>query len=200
MSDLNNQHPPQEEEAAPPQFSVKGIYLRNISLETSTSPILLRSGIQPEMKLELRVQINSAENYDEVLLDLNITARDNNNLLYLIKMQQAGCFVLNNFTVEQKDFFLNTTCASLIYPYASQMANTLSVQSGFPPVNIMPIDFAHLYSQQQASQAQVKASSLEGQKPVNSGTLNPMPQANKSTSKWADLVTSQETIEEEEVK
>ncbi len=178
-----------EKETAAPQYSVKSYYLRNISLETGISPVLLRPGIQPEMKLELRINTNSLENLDEVVIDLSLTARDNSNLLYLLKIQQAGCFVLNHFTSEQKTFFLNTMGPSLIYPYACQMANMLSVQAGFPPLNLMPIDFVHMYQQQQQqSAAQVKASThAEEKKPAHPSTQTQASPALKTNSKWAEV-------------
>jgi preprotein translocase subunit SecB len=186
MSDNSNP----EKETAAPQLSIKGIYLRNTSFETGSSLLLLRPGSQPEMKLELRVQINPLEKQDEVLLDLTVTARDNSNLLYLIKIQQAGCFVLSHFTPEQKAFFLNTTCPSILYPHACHMANTLSVQGGFPPVHLMPIDFVHLYTQQQqaaAVQAQ-KSNGLEKVKPVLEESI-------ASKNKWAELAISADIID-----
>lgn len=168
-------------EAATPQLSIKSIYLRNLSLETASSPILLCPGIQPEMKLEVRVNINPLENQDEVVLDLTIMAGDNNNLLYLIKIQQAGCFVLNGLTAEQKAFYLNITCPHLLYPYASHMANTLSVQGGFPPVNLMPIDFVHFYAQHQAQPVQ---------KPQNEAVIQSEIETAAPKNKWAELAVS----------
>lgn len=191
MSEVKNSDPANE--TATPQFNLKAIYLRNTSFETGSSPILLRSGIQPEVKLELRVQINPLENQDEVVLDLIITARDNSNLLYLIKIQQAACFVLTGFASEQKTFILNTTCPNIIYPYAGHMANTLSVQGGFPLLNLMPIDFVHMYAQQQKT-AQAEATHVsdnaEAQKPTSPYTLKSESRAVQQSNKWADLAVS----------
>ncbi len=177
---------PLQEKSQQPQFTIQAFYLRHSSLETGISPRLLRSGLTPEMKLELRVQINPLEKEDEVVLDLTITARDGSgsSLLYLIKIHQAGCFTLTNFTPEQKAFFLNTTCANLIYPYACHKANTLAVEAGFPPVNLLPIDFAHLYAQQQKQQV---AQNISTDKVIE----NPTPASSMGpNNKWAGLATS----------
>jgi preprotein translocase subunit SecB len=181
-------------QSATPQYRIKGIYLRNASLETGISPLLLRSNIQPEMKLELRVNTKSLEDQDEVVLDLSLTVRDNSSLIYLLKIQQAGYFILNTpLTLEKKAFILNTTCPNLIYPYVCQMANILSVQAGFLPVNLMPIDFIHMYEQQNQQQVvkQTKdPTNLEEQKLTN---LNPQRQAVSTfqlNNKWADVATA----------
>ena len=135
-----------------PEARVAGIYLRNVSLETANSPLLLREGLKPEIKLELRVQINPMNEQEEVVLDLSITGRDGSSLLYLLKLQQAASVILKNFDENQKAFFLNTACPQMLYPYAAQVASTLIVQAGFPPLYLTPIDFVNLYTQQQAAQ------------------------------------------------
>jgi preprotein translocase subunit SecB len=132
-----------------PEVRVIGIYLRNVSLETCSSPSLLREGINPEMKLELKVQINPLGENDEVTLDMTITVRDKSNLLYLFKIQQTGCFALKHFETDQKQLFLNTICPNMLYPYAIHMVNTLVVQASFPPLHLTPIDFGYLFRQQQ---------------------------------------------------
>jgi preprotein translocase subunit SecB len=141
-----------------PEAQIRKIYLRNISLETAVLAALVKE-IDPEVKLELRVQTNSLVDTEEVILDVTLTVRHASNLLYLLKLQQAGCFAIKNLEGEQKKLFLNTICPQLLFPYASQIANTLIVQSGFPPLSIMPIDFTKLYNQQNQQLAQMKKDS-----------------------------------------
>ena len=141
------------EEKAQAEIRLVGIYLRNVSLETGHSPLSLSEGTKPEIRLELRVQINSLGEQDEVVLDFNITGRDTGGrLLYLMKLQQVGCFVIKGAEVDKKAFFLNTTCPQMLYPYASHVASTLVTQAGFPALYLTPIDFVSLYVQQQTAQ------------------------------------------------
>src|SRR5688572_21884105 len=118
MSDIasTTNAPNPETETPQPQFRIQAFYLRHLSLETGLPPRSLRPGLTPEMQLELCIQINPLEQEEELVLDLTISARDESRLLYLMKMHQAGCFVLTGFTPEQKAFFLHTTCANLLYP------------------------------------------------------------------------------------
>ena len=140
-------------EKAQAEIRLVGIYLRNASLEAAHSPFALPEGTQPEIRLELRVQINALGEQDEVVLDLNITARDaGGRLLYFVKLQQVGCFVVKGAEAEQKGFFLNTACPQMLYPYASHMASTLVAQAGFPALYLTPMDFVSLYAQQQTAQ------------------------------------------------
>ena len=114
-------------EKAQAEIRLVGIYLRNVSLETGHSPLSLPEGSKPEMRLELRVQINSLGEQDEVVLDFNVTGRDTGGrLLYFVKLQQIGCFVVKGAEVEQKAFFLNTACPQMLYPYASHVASNPS--------------------------------------------------------------------------
>ena len=165
---------------AQPEAHIVAVYLRNVSLETASSPLLsAREGLKPEIKLELRVQINPLkEEQEEVVLDFSITGRDGSSFLYLLKLQQAGTMVLKNFEDHQKTFFLNTTCPQMLYPYAAQMANTLITQAGFPPLYLTPIDFVNLYTQQQAQQQGAQ----KPESPISKTVEN---------NKWANLTGSE---------
>lgn len=129
-----------------------GVYLKNASLETAHSPLDLAEGLKPEINFELKLHINPLNEHDEVVLDLQITARDGGRLLYLLKLQQAGCMALSQVSPEQKAFFLHTVCAQMIYPYVCHAASTLVAQAGFPSLHLTPIDFTGLYLQQKASE------------------------------------------------
>ncbi len=149
------------------EIRLAGIYLRNLSLETGHSPISLPEGTKPEMRLELRVQIHSIGEQDEVVLDFNVTGRDTGGrLLYFIKLQQVGCFVVKGAEAEQKTFFLNTACPQMLYPYASHIASTLVTQAGFPALYLTPIDFVSLYAQQQTAQ-KTESDSMSSETSVN---------------------------------
>jgi preprotein translocase subunit SecB len=167
-----------------PEVRTIGIYLRNVSLETCRSPALLRKDIKQEFKLELKVQADSLEESDEVMLDMIITVRDKSDLLYLFKIQQVGCFTLKHFTTEQKQLFLNTVCPTMLYPYASQMANTLVVQAGYPALHLTPIDFTHLYRQQQ----QATQTKTDNRQEVTQTTT----QGNQK--KWTSVMESVDSI------
>lgn len=135
------------------EIRLVGIYLRNVSVETGHSPLSLPEGTKPEIRLELRVQINSLGEQDEVVLDFNVTGRDTGGrLLYFVKLQQIGCFIVKGAEAEQKAFFLNTVCPQMLYPYASHVASTLVTQAGFPALYLTPIDFVSLYAQQQTAE------------------------------------------------
>ena len=140
-------------EKSPAEIRLVGIYLRNVSLETGHSPLSLLEGTKPEIRLELRVQINSVSEQEEVVLNFNITGRDTGGrLLYFVKLQQVGCFVVKGAEAEQNAFFLNTACPQMLYPYASHIASTLVTHAGFPALYLIPIDFVSLYAQQQTAQ------------------------------------------------
>lgn len=166
-------------ENAQAEIRLMGIYLRNVSLETGHSPLSLPEGTKPEMRLELRVQINNLDDQDEVVLDFNITGRDTGGrLLYFVKLQQVGCFIVKGAEVEQKAFFLNTACPQMLYPYASHVASTLVTQAGFPALYLTPIDFVSLYAQQQTAQ-KTESHSMPSEAPVD------------NQNKWASVGEAQ---------
>lgn len=166
-------------EKAQAEIRLVGIYLRNASLEAAHSPFALPEGTKPEIRLELRVQMNAVGEQDEVVLDLNIMGRDaGGRLLYFVKLQQVGCFIVKGAEAEQKAFFLNTACPQMLYPYASHMASTLVAQAGFPALYLTPMDFVSLYAEQQTTQK------------TESGSISPETSVDKQ-NKWASLGETQ---------
>lgn len=179
----------QEKTAQQPQFKINAFYLGHLSLERGMSPRALSQGVTPEMKLELRIKTHSLEKEEEeVVLDLTITTRNGSHLLYLIKIHQAGCFTLTGFTPEQKDYYLNVMCASLIYPYACHKVNTLAVDAGFPPLNLLSVDFAHLYGQRKKQETEEPTT--DSPTADASDTLKSEYQEAKPANKWATLTVS----------
>lgn len=60
--------------ANPPSAQIHGVYLRNVSLETGISPLLVKADVRPEIQLELKVKMDVVTEKDEVTLELNIAA------------------------------------------------------------------------------------------------------------------------------
>jgi preprotein translocase subunit SecB len=147
------------------EFKVERLYTKNISLETANNPAIFQQTWQPEIKLELNVttQPLAIENQHEVTIAITITAKSDQGLLYLGKVQQAGVFSLKQFTEEQQQSFLNSVCASLLYPYAGERLSNLITYSGFPPLHLVPINFNHLYAQRKQAALNTADKSMQVQ-------------------------------------
>jgi preprotein translocase subunit SecB len=146
------------------EFKVERLYTKNLSLETVNNPAVFQKVLHPEIKLELNVatQPLAIKDQHEVTIAITVTAKSDDSLLYLGKVQQAGIFSVKQFTEEQQQSLLNSFCASLLYPYAGERLSNLITYSGFPPLHLVPINFDHLYAQRK----QVTLNAAEKTMPV----------------------------------
>ncbi len=137
------------EEAKQQRFQIQRIYVKDISLETPNSPQMFQQQAwKPEVNLQL--QTNSkrlGETLHEVVLTLTVTAKQGDTTAFLIEMQQAGLFAVENFTDQQLGPMLGAYCPNTLFPYARETIDSLLLKAGFPPLTLAPVNFEALYAQ-----------------------------------------------------
>jgi len=101
------------------------------------------------------------DNIYETVVQLTVTAKLQEQTVYLVEVQQAGLFNISGFPEEHQVLIQNITCPQALYPFAAEAVHSLVIKAGFPPLLLNPIDFEALYrhrQQQQAQQAEPAAS------------------------------------------
>ncbi|GAV19876.1 preprotein translocase subunit SecB [Mariprofundus micogutta] len=133
-----------------PVFSLQKLYIKDISFENPNAPMVFtiqnpQPNIEMNMKMENR-QID--EDHWEVSLKASIVARDteqDNQVRFEIEVEQAGLFYLKNIPEEHIDVLINVDCPTMIFPYTRQIISQLTVDGGFMPLLLDPINFAAAY-------------------------------------------------------
>ena len=148
------------------QFAIQKIYLKDVSFESPNSPQAFTDG---EWKPQINVQINSshqaiADDTYEVLLNITVTAKHNENTAFLVEVKQAGIFTLSGFPEENLGGMLGAYCPETLFPYAREAVSEFISKGGFPQLLLAPVNFNALYSQQmqQQSAAQSEAQADQG--------------------------------------
>ena len=113
--------------------------------------------IKPDNRLELKIDLHDLEekNLHEVVLTLKLTAKADTLELYTAEVSQAGIFVMNHYSKEERETILNGYAASVLYPYATQILMTMIKKGGFLVQPLPPVNFDALY-QQKKKQAESK--------------------------------------------
>lgn len=147
------------EEAKQQRFQIQRIYVKDISLETPNSPQIFQSqqNWKPEVNLQLQTNTQRlSDTQHEVVLTLTVTAKQGDNTAFLIEMQQAAVFAIENFSDQQLGPMLGAYCPNVLFPYARETIDSLLLKAGFPPLALAPVNFEALYAQraQQARQQQ----------------------------------------------
>ena len=143
------------EQAIPeaPALSLQKIYLKDVSFESPNAPeVFLETVEQP--KVEMNLALNSRplnEEQWEVSLKVNALMRDGEGedakVMFEVEVEQAGIFFIKNIPEEHMQQVLGVNCPSIIFPYTRQVVSQLTVDGGFMPFLMEPVNFQAILEQ-----------------------------------------------------
>lgn len=147
----------------PPQIGMKilGQYIRDLSFEN----ILVQKGVTGEVQPDLKVEVSldakkrQAENQYEVLTKYKVTStnKDGGSQLFILELEYAGLFLIENVPEDQLHPFLLIECPRQLFPFARRIVSDVTRDGGFPPVNLDNVDFVAIYRQELARRQQAQA-------------------------------------------
>lgn len=154
MTEQNNTQQPET------QFAIQRIYTKDVSFETNNVPEIFTKQWQPELNLELNSSSQVlSENVYEVVLRVTVTVKQQNEVVYICEVTQAGIFSLVGFDEGQIQHCVGAYCPNILFPYAREVISSLVNKGTFPQVNLEPVNFEALfmnYIQQQQDEAESK--------------------------------------------
>lgn len=138
------------EEQNQQQFSIQKIYLKDVSFESPNAPqSFLSKEWQPQINVNLNVsnqQLN--EGVYEVVLDVTVTAKQDDATIYLAELKQAGIFTIIGFPEDAVGGMLGAFCPETLFPFAREAVNSLISNGGFPQFMLAPVNFNAMYQDQ----------------------------------------------------
>ncbi|WP_305970041.1 MULTISPECIES: protein-export chaperone SecB [unclassified Mameliella] len=149
----------------PPKMSILAQFIRDLSFEN----ILSQKGVSGEVQPDVQVQVNldakkrTAENQYEVVMKLKVEskAKSTGDMLFLLELDYAGVFSIENVPEDQLHPFLLIECPRMLFPFVRRIVSDVSRDGGFPPLNLETIDFLALYrneiARRQAAQQDTQA-------------------------------------------
>ncbi|GAB3488113.1 protein-export chaperone SecB [Marinomonas epiphytica] len=134
------------QEAQGPQLSMQRVFLKDISFESPRSPMVFQEEWKPEVGLELNTKSRQVgENVYEVVLEITVNVKNNDEAAYLVQVQQGGLFVISGLDDQQLHHALGAFCPATLFPYARENVDAIVVKGSFPAVMLAPINFDALY-------------------------------------------------------
>ncbi len=131
------------------QMRVLGQFVRDMSFENIMAQKGAPSDVQPDVQVQVNLDAKkrSAENQYESSIKLNITskAKDGDAVLFLLEIDYAGIFYIDNIPEEQLHPFLLIECPRMIFPFLRRVVSDVTRDGGFPPLNLENIDFLSMY-------------------------------------------------------
>jgi len=141
-----------------PIFRLQRVYMKDISFENPNAPeVFALSGKQPkvEMSMDLTHRKVNDEHW-EVALKIGAITREveSDKLLFEIEVEQAGVFFMQNIPTEHLPMLLEVECPTIIFPYTRQIISQLSVDGGYMPFTLEPVNFRALFEAKVAKAAE----------------------------------------------
>jgi preprotein translocase subunit SecB len=133
-----------------PALVVNAQYIKDLSFEAPNTPAVFTQmqQAQPDITVNVDVQARPLEApVYEVVLNVRADCKTGETQAFLVELAYGGVFTLN---VGQSDIhpILLIECPRLLFPFARQIVSSTTVNGGFLPLMLGPIDFASLYQRQ----------------------------------------------------
>ncbi|HEX8640824.1 MAG TPA: protein-export chaperone SecB [Allosphingosinicella sp.] len=141
-----------------PQIGILAQYIKDLSFENPNAPAVYQWQGQPQMDVQFNIGASAVgQDVHEVALKIEVAAKASEGTAFQLDLLYAGIFALRNLPVEQIQPFLLAEAPRLLFPFARRIIADATLDAGFPPLLLDPIDFAGLYMQR-AAQQQAEAS------------------------------------------
>ncbi|MDD3618685.1 MAG: protein-export chaperone SecB [Desulfobulbaceae bacterium] len=143
-----------EAKQAVPVFRLQKMYIKDLSFENPNAPNIFLVRNQ-EPKVDFNLQVNSKKIDDdhwEVALGITAKVMDKNagdTVMFVVEIEHAGVFLLKNIPAEHVRRVLAVDCPIMLFPFTRQVVSQVSVEGGFMPFLMEPINFIALYENAQ---------------------------------------------------
>jgi preprotein translocase subunit SecB len=156
-----------------PVFALQRIYLKDASFESPRSPETFQGQWSPKITFNLNTRNSKlAEGVFDVVLTLTIEAKMEENVAFLVEVQQAGVFTCMGFNEAELEHVLAAVCPNILFPYARETIDSLVTRGSFPAIMLAPVNFEALFLQQKQQQAAAAAAPASPAADADKGAVN----------------------------
>lgn len=136
-----------ENEQPQRQLALQKIYLKDASLEVPKAPEIFQKTWKPAVDVNLSTATTALEQagYYQVALKVTVSAKLEEEIAFIIEIEQAGLFLLTGFSEQELPQVLNTHCPHALFPYAREAVSELAQRGGFQQLLLQPVNFDALY-------------------------------------------------------
>lgn len=144
------------------QFSIKKIYVKDISFETPNSPQIFQVKWEPEMDVHLHSHSRKLDAGEyEVVLMVTAVVTVEGKTAFLAEAAVAGIFGITGLTSDEMGPTLGSYCPGILFPYAREFISNMASRGGFPPFILAAVDFEKLYQRHISAQFSEQQTQLE---------------------------------------
>ena len=105
-----------------PQVSILAQYVKDLSVENPSAPQVFQWQVQPTVEVQFNIGAEKpADDVHEITLKIQVSARSENGVHFMVDLSYAGLFGLRNVPDEALPPFLLAEAPRLIFPFARQI-------------------------------------------------------------------------------
>ena len=127
------------------EITLIGQYIKDLSFENPMAPNLLSQVNNPKVNLDVNTTyLDLKNNNHEINLKIKSTASVDNDTIFIIELHYAGLIktILKNEKDKKK---LIISGSYLLFPYARSIISNITMEGGFKPLVIQPIEFENMF-------------------------------------------------------
>ncbi|SDP40059.1 protein-export chaperone SecB [Desulforhopalus singaporensis] len=147
--------------SAKPEFRMQKMYVKDLSFENPNAPEVFTVQQSAEPKVEVNLQLNNKqvdEDHWEVALEITakVSTKADDKVLFILEVEHAAIFKLKNIPKEHMPMLLGVDCPTLLFPFTRQIVSQVSIDGGFVPFLMEPVNFMALFQKAQKEKKQAK--------------------------------------------
>lgn len=130
-----------------PPLVINAQYVKDLSFEVPGAPGIFTQLQQrpPEIAIKVDVQARPLEgDVYEVVLETRADCKSGEAVAFILELSYAGVFTLNVPPQDVRPVLL-IECPRMLFPFARQILSSTTLNGGFLPLMLGPVDFAALY-------------------------------------------------------
>ena len=127
------------------ELTLIGQYIKDLSFENPMAPNLPPQNKNPDVNLDVNTTyLDLKNNIHEINLIIKSTASIDKNIMFVIELQYAGLIktIIKNESGKKK---LIISGSYLLFPYARSIISNITMEGGFKPLVIQPIEFENMF-------------------------------------------------------
>lgn len=141
-----------------PILRLQKMYIKDFSFENPNAPEIFRTTQKAEPSVELNLKLNNRKATDDHWeVSLEITAKVTTKgdeateakVLFMLEVEHAGIFLLKHIPEKHLPMVLGVECPTMLFPFTRQVVSQVSVDGGFMPFLMEPINFLAIFQNAQ---------------------------------------------------
>jgi preprotein translocase subunit SecB len=137
-----------------PEFRMQKMYIKDLSFENPNAPEVFTDRQKMDPAVEVNLQLNNKQIDDdhwEVALQITakVSTKEDSKVLFILEIEHAAVFMLKNIPQEHIPMLLGVDCPTLLFPFTRQVVSQVSIDGGFVPFLMEPVNFMALFQNAQ---------------------------------------------------